>query len=113
MKSKWRIAPLLALCVAAGAAEPPSVGFWVNGAGVVGCGKVLNHLESPDGKLQVTQWIWGYLSAYNEFHDLQKDSPDKETVVAYVKNYCTQNPLKTLYNATRQMLSELGPAPPA
>ena len=107
------LAGLLAWSASASAGEAPQKGFWVNGAGVVSCGKILEHLKEPGGELQVQQWIWGYISAFNEFHkNIQKGFPDDAAITAYVRNYCAQQPLKTLYNATVKLVSELEPAAP-
>lgn len=86
-----------------------SDGFLVNGAGVVSCGKILEHMGREEGSLQIKQWIWGYLSAYNEFHKEQVNFPDDASLIAYVRNYCTNKPLDSLLRATKALLSELPP----
>lgn len=111
-RSVAALVSVVALTNCAFVSAEASNGFLVNGAGVVSCGKILEHMGREEGPLQVKQWIWGYLSAYNEFHKEQVDFPDDAALIAYIKNYCANKPLESLLRATKALLSELPPAKP-
>lgn len=84
----------------------------VSGAGSVSCGKVLESLNERLSKLQIQQWLEGYLAAYNYYNaSRQVRPPDFATVTAFAENYCRNNPLHALVSAAAALIHELGGRP--
>ena len=82
----------------------------VNGAGLVGCGEFLEDRKSDRFKQYYTQWVQGYLSAYNLFssHPQIARIPDEATIDAYLQKHCRDNPLASVINATAFLIGDLG-----
>ena len=80
------------------------------GAGMDVCDRIManmkgNHLDSA-----YTQWIAGYLSAYNLFGDKKQieEIPDEPSLDAYLQKYCRENPLDKVIWASMSLINELG-----
>ena len=58
----------------------------------------------------VTGWIWGYMSSYNIDHAKNSITIPSQaaTLDLYVEKYCRENPLKSLPDATRRLIVDLG-----
>jgi hypothetical protein len=67
----------------------------VNGSGTATCGQYLQDRKTDARyNYQYTQWVSGYVSAYNFFSTHpQVAAQSAETVLAYLDKHCTDNPL--------------------
>ncbi len=119
---------LLTLLLVSGqvVAEPTTVG-----AGNLSCGQILEikevgELEVSDGIIQFGleetfeklhkaaalaaymvpySWVQGYVSAQSQHTNLA--TTDSAAVTKYLENYCEENPLDTLQDATDSLVAEL------
>ena len=81
------------------------------GVGNFGCGEYLEDRKkgstTQDGI--TATWVWGYLSAYNQFSTLpQVKPPDMPTVLAYLDKHCRDYPLTTINLGAIALIGELG-----
>ncbi len=79
----------------------------IAGAGSASCGQALEISKNSSGKLQITQWVYGYVSAYNRRSSGDIKPPDADAVAAYVVRYCTDNPLAFLYTSVDALIADL------
>jgi hypothetical protein len=82
------------------------------GAGTVTCAEWQKYRSTGDkaSTFQLQAWIDGFLSGYNTAsEDIDFIAPRPQTVAyyAWVDNYCTQNPLNYLVQATLALKDEL------
>jgi hypothetical protein len=83
--------------------------FLVNGLGTLSCGKVLDNLDNPVGRAEISDWLNGFVTAYNYYHDRQLVTPpDRETHIAFVDSYCRKNPLSNIVAAGVSLVESLG-----
>jgi hypothetical protein len=92
--------------------------------GVRGCGKLISAVDTTAERDKINKdmttmvvkgWLAGYVSAHNSWiGELTKDSnadsiakTDIEGVWMSVLNYCRQNPLQSVLNATVDTLNQL------
>jgi hypothetical protein len=84
----------------------------VYGAGMVTCAEWQKYRTSGNKayELQLESWIDGYLSGYNaasEGVDFIAPRPQSVAYYAWIDNYCVQNPLNPLLQATWALKDEL------
>jgi hypothetical protein len=90
----------------------------VYGAGMISCGEWRQFRSTGDkpNSYQAQAWIDGYLSGSNASGDGPDFIAPKPTDVAYyawIDNYCAQNPLNSLLEATFRLKKELASRAPA
>lgn len=79
----------------------------VMGAGNLSCGTWLE--EKSDTTSLRTQWLLGYLTGYNGFNaNRQVQVPDAASAMAFVHQYCANNPLHNVLLAANALVDELG-----
>lgn len=79
------------------------------GAGNDSCGKWIATREEPASHFQYKQWVFGYISGVN-WNSSSKQSipPDGEAAIAFIDQYCKNNPLHYLVLATTALVQETG-----
>lgn len=83
--------------------------FLVNGLGTLSCGKVLDNLDNPVGRAEISDWLNGFVTAYNYYENQQLVTPpDKETNVAFIETYCRKNPLSNIVAGAVDLIESLG-----
>lgn len=121
---RWIVALLSTLTIALsvnayGHGKSGPVKGYVRGTGELSCGQFEGYRNNTIEMDLVTQWVWGYLVAYNSrgFFDLtvghavsQVALPDQETVVLFIDQFCKKNPLSSVQNAAIALLKGLGGA---
>jgi len=80
----------------------------VFGAGLKSCGQWTKYVPEDGPRYwQMTQWLSGYLSAYSLWVE-DGSGPVTETdihgAVAWVDNYCQENPLKNVATAAKWLI---------
>jgi hypothetical protein len=86
----------------------------VRGIGTFDCGKYLKYRKNADEAQDdiFVSWVWGLLVGYNIFKDEKRDStvspPSKESVLAFLDNYCRNNPLRSVLSGSMALVDELG-----
>lgn len=92
-------------------AADPTGNFNVLGMGTKSCGDVVSdHQRNDWGKLTNSIWVGGFLTAINaEVHQgfdvAQGTNPAARDL--WIFNYCSKNPLDSLYRATAALVVEL------
>ena len=110
MRSFTVTAILLALSQTAAAAD--SKGNFVGlGTGTKSCGTVVRDYQERGASFVANNaWVNGYLTAINRYvyrgGDITENI-DLEGRNLWIHNYCTQNPLSNLVDATGALVSEL------
>lgn len=81
-----------------------------SGSGTVSCGQYLQDRKTDSRfDYQYTQWVSGYVSAYNVFSTYpQVGRQTAETVLAYLDKHCRDSPLDLVIQGAEAMISELG-----
>ena len=89
-------------------------GVEVIGIGTFDCGKYLQYRKTTNEAQDdiFVSWVWGFLGAYNIFKEEKRDfpvsPPSKESVLAFLDNYCRNNPLSTITAGSMALVDELG-----
>lgn len=80
------------------------------GAGMDVCDRIMADMKENHVDSAYTQWIAGYLSAYNLFGDKQQieEIPDEASLDAYLQKYCREYPLDKVIWASMSLINELG-----
>jgi hypothetical protein len=100
----------LSLLLSSSAAH--SRGFIILGQGNVSCGKWTDGRRTNGASaLGYSSWVLGYLSAYNSYalkhsSDITQGT-DNSGVLAWIDNYCRDNPLENIRSATDALIIEL------
>ena len=99
-------------CILATALLPVQVrasdSFIATGMGTLSCGKVLEAINTGTGRTQVSIWMNGVVTGYNFYASAHVSPPDDETSIAFIKNYCSNNPLSNIVAGTAVMVQDLG-----
>lgn len=96
------------LALAAIRAQPTAP--MIYGAGVRSCGSWLEARKDDDVVWQVyVQWTLGFLSAANVYLENTPQKTDSDAVIAWLDNYCRDNPLSSVRNAMVNLVLELQP----
>lgn len=87
-----------------------SEGHIAIGAGTDSCGKWIESRNEPASHFQYKEWIFGFLSGVNSNSNSNKQSrpPDGAAVVAFIDQYCKNNPLHLLVSAADALIQETG-----
>jgi hypothetical protein len=99
--------------------QPPAFskdGVSIIGTGTFSCGKWISAVDEKNDAQRrlVTQWIAGFVSAYNVYSMTNKlVSPpitlvDLETADLWVTSYCKNNPTHSVINAAQALVQDLG-----
>jgi len=88
-----------------------SSNFSILSMGTKTCGEVVSDFQKDDiGKLVNSVWVGGYLTAINSKvyrgFDLAKGT-DPAARDLWIFNYCSKNPLDSLYRATDALVVEM------
>ncbi len=77
------------------------------GPGAITCGHWIQARKTDDTPDPLA-WVLGFISSYNHYRDRNIfGSADHSAIAAWIDNYCTKNPLDTVYIGTVALVSEL------
>lgn len=112
MKARVIVALLIAAFSASALAQRPGL---IIGAGAFTCGEYLEDRKHNRHNDHYSDWVVGYLSAYNAFSaHPQIDIPKQVTIHAYLEKHCRDYPLHYVVQAVNALIGELGGVrPPA
>jgi hypothetical protein len=81
----------------------------VMSAGVNSCGKWMELRDEQPNHYQYKQWVFGFISGSNWTSAYSQSSPiDGEAAVAFIDQYCKNNPLHALVIAAVALVQESG-----
>jgi len=81
----------------------------VFGGGTLSCGKWLESRNDLATYYQLRQWVFGFVSGTNySAPRKQSNPPDSEAGVAFIDQYCKNNPLHLLVLAAAALVQETG-----
>ena len=82
--------------------------YYIYGAGLKSCGHWLE-MEKEDEwpRTVLKQWLHGYVTAYDRWVGLGNPVSDGQGFVAWIDNYCQDNPLEKVGAAAEQLVYEL------
>jgi hypothetical protein len=84
-------------------------GRLVMGAGNDSCGKWIEARNGTVSHYQYKQWAFGYLSGANwNSGKKQSSPPDGDAAIAFIDQYCRNNPLHSLVLAAAALVQETG-----
>lgn len=80
------------------------------GVGMEVCNRIMANMKGNHVDSAYTQWVAGYISAYNLFGDKKQieEIPDDAILDAYLQRYCKENPLDKVIWASMSLINELG-----
>jgi hypothetical protein len=91
-------------------APPGKVEVTLYGAGASSCGKWLADRQSPIHSVELN-WVLGFLTAsedfIGQFHLPSPRQTDSNAITAWVDKYCRENPLKSIADASVNLVLEL------
>lgn len=97
-------------------AQGSGANWQVYGTGGLKCGtwKAAREEKSLQVEL-VKQWVAGWVVTYNYYLTEQSgkgrvDTPDFDTITAYLDKYCSENPLNIIAFGAAQLVQDLGGA---
>lgn len=83
--------------------------FTVNGVGNLSCGQVLAAAKSAPGRMEVSDWVNGFITGYNYYNNGQLVTPpDSDTEIAFIDVYCQTNPLSNIVAGVVSLVDKLG-----
>jgi hypothetical protein len=81
---------------------------WTRYGGDVSCGKLISQTDKKFFVWEARGWAFGYISGINELTEQTwKKPPDEDSIWLAVLNYCKDNPLDYLYEATVETYAEV------
>ena len=84
-------------------------GAHVMGGGNLSCGKWIEFRDQPSIHYQLEQWVFGYISGVNWYSDKKQSTPpDGDAAVAFIDQYCKNNPSDSLALAAAALVQETG-----
>lgn len=107
MKRLWLILLMVALPIQVNAQRA----YTGAGVGSTECGSYLKARQQKSAADEdvVTQWAWGYMSAYNFFSShKQVRFTSQDTLLAYLDKFCKDNPLSLLSQGVNGLIGDLG-----
>lgn len=99
----------MAILLASSSAIADDGGYYAIGAGIDSCGKMLNnHRNDSIATEQIYgAWVVGFVSGSNSV--CSKQVPiDYYAATAFLMKFCSENPLKTVVQASHQLREEMG-----
>ena len=83
----------------------------VLGQGNVSCGIWLENRRGDDVQVATrTAWVLGYITAFNQYGSKPEGDvsggKDTEELMAWIDNYCRQNPADNLYRASSALVDQ-------
>lgn len=82
---------------------------YVMGAGNASCGKWIESRNKPELHDLMGQWLAGFITGVNWYSGKkQVIPPDKESMVAFIDQYCRNNSLHSLVSAAAALVQESG-----
>jgi len=76
------------------------------GSGIDSCGSWIKWRKTKSGWHQEGQWVSGFISAAGYYgRNLKK--VDSYAMLAFMDNYCQQNPLSTISDGAKSLADEL------
>jgi hypothetical protein len=79
------------------------------GAGSVSCGYWIEVRSQTSLHHQLRQWVFGFISGFNWYTEgRQAIAQDQAAVVAFIDQYCKNNPLDSLSLAAAAIVQETG-----
>ena len=103
---------LLLLAVVPGRASDKDGAYFALGLGTYSCGAYVESKRAFRNRVQVYDWVNGYLSAYN---NLQSDTydilgnTDIDGAMVWLENHCQKHPLEAFATAVQRLVIQLGP----
>jgi hypothetical protein len=79
----------------------------VYGAGTSSCGKWLESISDIDARNFSTSWLLGWVSAAENYNEVDLRETDAAATKAWVHNYCHAHPLDTLFVAAAALVNAL------
>jgi hypothetical protein len=81
----------------------------MSGAGANSCGKWIETRNKPVQHYQYKQWVHGFIAGVNWHHaEQQAHPPDEAAAVAFIDQYCKNNPLHLVAHAAAALVQETG-----
>ncbi len=84
--------------------------FTIMGSGTKSCGTIAkDHEEDRWSKVIDSAWVNGYITSYNNYEHTGEDVAkgiDAAAIDLWIYNYCKENPLDNLHDATRELVNE-------
>src|SRR5712691_7550859 len=87
------------------------VEVFVIGAGISSCGTWIETRQKPAQHYQYLQWVLGFITSSNWYsynNGPQAKPLDVKAVVAFIDQYCRNNPLHSLTYAAAAVVQETG-----
>jgi hypothetical protein len=80
------------------------------GSGMEVCNRILANMKENHVGSNYTEWVSGYISAYNLFGDQKQidEMPDSESIDLFLQKYCRANPMDKVIWASMSLITELG-----
>jgi len=108
--NKYIVAGVMLVWVTSTMAADDAGIFTIMGSGTKSCGSVVEAHEEDDwGKRINSEWVNGYITSYNNYEHTGQDVAKGIGAAAidlWIYNYCKENPLDNLQDATRELVNE-------
>ena len=92
----------------------------LTGGGTITCGNYMKYSDEKKSEQMeiIYQWVYGFLTSYQmrgSFGDKIVQStqnninpPDKPTIDLFMRKFCSENPLSSVFNGTIELTNKLG-----
>lgn len=82
--------------------------FNITGMSALSCGKVVAAMKSEVQRVEIADFLNGYVVAYNYYGSKPVTPPDNETSLVFIERFCKNNPLSILMTGGAALVEELG-----
>jgi hypothetical protein len=81
----------------------------ISGLATLSCGSILEDSKNKVRGAEISDWLNGYVTGYNFYNtNRQVNPPDRATNIAFIENFCRNNPLSILVSGGAVLVQDLG-----
>ena len=80
----------------------------LRGFALTSCGAILEIGENDVQRIQLSEWLNGYISSYNYYNKPKVTPPESASSRAFAQTYCQHNPLHNAWNMAAALVEALG-----
>ena len=80
----------------------------LRGFAVTPCGAILEIGDNDVQRIQLSEWLNGYISSYNYYNTPKVTPPEAVAARAFAQTYCQNNPLHSAWNMAAALVEALG-----
>ena len=102
---------IISVCALTLSACETTYQYWTYGVGVKTCTEWAAE-RNDEYDTYVSTWVMGWVSGAGRYIGVELEKADHEIMMAWIENYCTENPDKTIKEAAEFLVKQLQKSSP-